>query len=100
MCIEAMNAGLSVEQLMAAKEVEVEAAAKKAAEAEAMGKSGADAEITGAPIGEVQPSGDLAASSKAVKTTISGVKRPSGGTLAFSAKRARKKPESLGTRDG
>ena len=73
---------------------------KKAAEAEAAGKSGTDAEVAVAPVCEVQPAGDLAPSSKAVKTTVSGVKRPSGGTPAFSAKCAGKKPESLGTRDG
>ena len=84
---------------MAAKEVEAEAATRKAAEAEAAGKSGVEARVAGAPVGEVQPAGELDTSSKAAKMAVAGVKRSLGGTSASSAKRARKKPVSLGTRD-
>ena len=89
-----------MEQPVAAKEVEAEAAARKTAEAEAAGKSGVKAEVAGAPVGEVQPVGELAAPSKAAKTAFTGMKRSSGGTPASSTKRARKKPVSLGTHDG
>ena len=85
---------------MAAKEVEAEAAANKAAEAEAAGKSGTEAGVAGAPVGEVQPVGELAVPSKAAKTAVAGVKHSSGGMPASSAKRARKKPVFLGMRDG
>ena len=100
LCIEAMNVGVSVQQLVAAKEVEAEVAARKTTEAAASGKSGVKAKVAGAPVGEVRPAGELAAPSKAAKTAVTCMKHSSGGTPASSTKRARKKPVSLGTHDG
>ena len=100
LCVKAVNAGLSVEQLMAAKKVEAVVAATKAAEAEAAGKSGVEAGVAGTPAGSVQLAGEPAASAKATKTAVVGVKCSLGGTPASSGKSARKKPVSLGTCDG
>ena len=92
-----MNAKMTVEQLVAAKEAEAkakaEATAKKAAEA----KVGDVAMLDAPP----QPADDPVASAKNVEVSEGGAKLPSGSASAPSAKRARrKKPEALGTRDG
>ena len=63
-----MNAGMSVEQLVAAREAEAEAATRKAAEADDGGKSGTEANTVGAPAGDVLPAGERAASMETMKT--------------------------------
>ena len=94
-CTEAINAKVSVEQLVATKEAEAkaEAAASKAAKAKV-----GDAV---APTAPPQPVDDPVVSAKDMEASAGGVKRPSGSASAPLAKRARRrKPESLGTRDG
>ena len=85
MCIEAINAKVSVEQLVANKEAEAkaEAAAGKAAEAKV-----GDAV---APTAPPQPVDDPVVSAKDMEASAGGVKRPSGCAPAPSAKCARRK---------
>ena len=95
--IEAMNAKMSVEQLVASKEAEAKAKADAATSKAAETKVG-DAV---APTAPAQPVGDCAVPTKDLEVPAGGVKRPLGGASAPSVKRARRrKPKSLGTRDG
>ena len=105
LCIEAINAKISMEQLVAAKkaEAEAEAAASKAAETEAASGKAAEAEAgdTGTPAARLQPADKPAVSTKDMKAPVVGAKCLSGSAPTLSAKRTRrKKPESLGMRDG
>ena len=99
MCIEAINAKVSVEQLVATKE----AKAKAKAEAEAAASKVAEAKVGDAvaPTAPPQPVDDPVVSAKDMEASAGGVKRPSGSASAPLAKRARRrKPKSLGTHDG
>ena len=96
-CIEAINAKMSVEQLVATKEAEV----KAKAEMEAAASRAAEAKVGDvvALTANLQPVDDPIISAKDMEVSPGGVKRPSGSASALSAKRTRrKKTESLGTR--
>ena len=96
MAIEAMEAHLTVEQLVVAKEADAKAkadAASKAAEAKS--------EDAVAPTAPKQPTDAPVDSAEVAESPTCGVKRPPGDTSAPHSKRSRRrKPEILGTRDG
>ena len=95
--IEAINAKMIVEQLVATKEAEAKAKAETAASKTAEAKVG-DAV---APIAPKQSEDDPVVSAKDVEASTGGVKCPSGSASHPSSKRERRrKPESLGTCDG
>ena len=101
--IEAVNAKMSVEQLVAAKkaEAEAEAAASRAVETEAASGKAAEAEDAGMPAAQLRPADKPVVSTKDMKAPVVGAKRLSGSGSVLSTKRTRrKKPESLGMRDG
>ena len=90
-----MNAKMTVEQLIAAKE------AKAKAELAANEDAKAKAEYVVVPAAPKQPADAPVAPTKIVEAPDGGVKRSSGDASAPSSKRARRrKPEVLGTRDG
>ena len=97
MALEAMNAHMTVEQLVAAKEAEVKAKAESAAIEAAKAKF----EYAMAPTAPKHPAGAPIVPAEAVGSPACGVKRPSGDASVPSSKRSRRrKPEVLGTRDG
>ena len=105
LCIEAINVKMSAEQLVAAKKAKPEAgaAASKAAGTETAYGKAAEAEAGDArtPAAQLQPADKHAISTKDMKAPVVGAKRPSGSGSVPSAKHVRrKKPESLGTRNG
>ena len=95
MALEAINAKMTVEQLVAAKEAE----AKAESAANETAKAGSGKVV--APASPKQPTDTSGAPTSVVEAPAGGVKRPSGDASAPSSKRARRrKPEALGTRDG
>ena len=94
LALEALNAHMTVGQLVAAKEADAKAkATNKAAEAKF--------DYAMAPTAPKQPADAHVISSEVVESPAYGVKRPSGDTYAPQSKRSRRrKPEILGTRDG
>ena len=94
---EALNANMTVEQLVASREAE----AKAKADASASETAKATAGDVATPAAPKQPVDDPVVPAKDVEAPAGGVKRPSDGVPAPSSKRARRrKPEFLGTRDG
>ena len=99
LALEAINAKMTVEQLVAAREAEAEAKAKAESSASETAKAKAGDAV--APAAPKQPADVPVISSETAKASAGGVKRPSGDASAPSSKRARRrKPEVLGTRDG
>ena len=97
LALEAMNANMTVEQLVAAKEAE----GRTKAESAAMEAAKAKSEHAVEPSTLVQPSDTPVAPMRATETPAGGMKRSSSNTSAPSSKRMRRrKPEVLGTRDG
>ena len=97
LAIEAMNAKMSVEQLVAVKEAETKAKADVTASTVAEAEDGGVV----APVAPKQPVIDLVIPAKNMDPSAGGVKRPSGDVSAPSSKCAQgRKPETLGTRDG
>ena len=90
MGIGAMNAGMTVEHLVAARKAEAQVATKKTTEVETVGK----------PIAVVRPAEKSAAGAEAGKDAAMGAKRPAAGVSASSVKRARKKPLVFGIMAG
>ena len=97
LALEAINANMTVEQLVVAKEAEAKAKAESADNEAAKAKS----EYVMAPTAPKQPADAPVAPAEAAGTPTGGVKRSSGDVSAPSSKRTwRRKPEVLGTRDG
>ena len=97
LALEAMDANMTVEQLVASREAEGKAKAELAAMEAAKAKS----EHVVEPTTLVQPSDAPVAPSRAAEMHAGGVKRSSSDASAPSSKRMRrKKPEVLGTRNG
>ena len=97
LALEAINANMTVEQLVAAKEAEAKTKAVSAANEAAKAKC----EYAMAPTAPKQPADAPIAPLEAAGTPAGGVKRSSGDASAPSSKRTRRrKPEVLGTRDG
>ena len=97
MAKEALDAGPTVEQLMALKEGE--AKAKADAVARQTAEAGVGAEVTPGPT--KQPADVPDVPTKGVEAPASGVKRTPDDVPSPPPKRSRRrKPEELGTRDG
>ena len=97
LAVEAMNAKMSVEQLVAAKEAETKAKADVTASKVVETETG---DVV-APAALKHPVIDPVVPAKTVVASAGGVKGPSGDGSAPSSKHTRRrKPETLGTRDG
>ena len=96
---EAFDAGLSVKQLMASKEIEAKAKAKADADARKTAEVGVEVEVT--PASTMRPADVLVVPAKGAEVPAVGVKRMPGDAPAPPSKCSRRrKPEDLGTRDG
>ena len=95
LALEALDAGLTMEQLMTSKEDEERTKAEAAAAEAAKAKP----EQVVVPASLARSSGTTTASTGIASAPTGGVKRPSSGGPAPSSKR-RRKPLTLGPRDG